>query len=87
MELLRKCWWRKPKQIEKNRPYWARANSWTKSFVMPIMAEARVLVANMKDMLRIVINFGVMTVECFMTTITSWVVDENVNECLDECDC
>lgn len=45
---------------------------------MPIMAEAHVLVANMKDMLRIVINFGVMTVECFMTTITSWVVDENV---------
>ena len=42
------------------------------------MAEAHVLVANMKDMLRIVINFGVMTVECFMTTITSWVVDENV---------
>ena len=84
MELLRKCWWPNQKRGEKNRPFCLRANSLTKFIVMPIGATAtHVRVANMKDMLNLVVMGGVLVVECIMMTTSSVTccVDENVNEC------
>ena len=84
MELLRKCWWPNQKRGEKNRPFCLRANSLTKFIVMPIGVTAtHVRVANMKDMLNLVVMGGVLVVECIMMTTSSVTccVDENVNEC------